>query len=67
MALAVHRAKGGHAGVFMARTPNGDVWALANNGRPGKDSSTGPRKFNEGSFGSGQPQFFRPLRPEEEH
>jgi hypothetical protein len=58
--------QGGHAGVFMTES-NGDVWAWANNGRPSSsprgytNSSTGPRKFNNGSFGSGDPRFFRPL------
>jgi hypothetical protein len=58
--------QGGHAGVFIGRARNGDVWGLANNGRPGKDSSTGPRRFNEGTYGLGTPRFFRPLRKEDE-
>ena len=59
--------QGGHAGVFIG-SENGNTWGWANNGAPTKsdgsgylDRPTGARKFNNGSFGSGDPRFFRPV------
>jgi hypothetical protein len=61
--------QGGHAGVFIGRD-HGNVWAWANNGSPHNpqgagysDKETGARKFNNGSFGKGDPRFYRPITP----
>ena len=61
--------QGGHAGIFIGRE-QGNVWGWANNGSPHNakgtgysDKDTGPRKFNSGSFGNGDPRFYRPINP----
>jgi RHS repeat-associated protein len=59
--------QGGHAGIFLGKA-DGHVWGWANNGAPHKkdgtgykDKDTGARKFDDGSFGSGDPRFYRPI------
>jgi len=59
---------GGHAGIYIGTNSKGEMWGMANNGRPSSssrgysDSTTGPVPFNTGWFGSGQPTFYRPIR-----
>ncbi|MEJ7812825.1 MAG: RHS repeat-associated core domain-containing protein, partial [Gemmatimonadaceae bacterium] len=65
--------QGGHAGIMIGIDEAGNVYGWANNGSPTradgsgyKDSTTGTRKFNDGSFGKGTPRFYRPLvKPEQ--
>lgn len=62
--------QGGHAGIFIGRDEHGNNWGWADNGSPHKangtayaDKPTGARKFNAGSFGKGDPRFYRPILP----
>jgi hypothetical protein len=61
--------QGGHAGLYLGTSKAGHVYGLANNGSPHgsargyRDSPTTVRDFRERSYGPGQPQFFRPLKP----
>lgn len=60
--------QGGHAGFYLGTDNKGNVWGLANNGTPATKDGTGyhdgtttPERFNSGSFGSGNPTFYRPI------
>jgi hypothetical protein len=56
--------------VLEHAVEHGHVWGWANNGSPHrangtgyKDKDTGARKFDDGSFGKGDPRFYRPINP----